>query len=307
MFSGNSFNMRTHFVASASILLCSFLLACSGAVSKQQPTAVQPGDALAAPANGAAEEKAKPLVLTGPGTVQAYNTVTVKSRIDGQILRVVFREGQDVKKGDLLVLIDPASYETALSQMQANLFRDENALQDARKILERDQKLYEANVIARQPLDTQKAAVGQLEGTVQADKAQVDAAKLNLAYTRVTSPVDGHVGLRLVDVGNMVRSSDSNGLVVITQLQPIAVLFALPEQSLPDVVQHMRDRKRLQVEVYTQDGQTKLATGDLLTVDNQIDATTNTAKLKAVFDNRNRRLWPNQSVEVRLLLGGSGE
>jgi len=248
-----------------------------------------------------AETRDLPVYLSGLGSVDAFNTVAVKSRIDGQLVDIRFREGQEVNKGDLLAVIDPRPYEVALSQAEATLYKDQSALKDAKLNLQRFQDLYKAGVISQQQYDTQTSTVGQLEGAVRADQAQVDNVKLNLVYTHITAPVSGRVGLRQVDVGNMVHGADPNGLVVITQLQPIAVIFSLPEDNLPTVSKQMK-KGQLQVLAYSRDDQTQLAAGKLLTIDNQIDPQTGTGKLKAIFDNRERALWPNQFVNARLLL-----
>ena len=247
------------------------------------------------------KERDFPVYLTGLGSVQAFNTVSLKSRVDGQIMQVNFREGQDVHKGDLLLVIDERPFQVALATAQANLQRDEAQLANAKAQYERNKALFEGGVIAKQDLDTLQASLGQYEGTIAADKAAIDQAKLNLIYCRITSPIDGRVGLRQVDPGNYVTSASNTALLVITQLHPIAVIFTLPEDQLQSVLQQLR-KGAMQVDVYGRDDQTKLSAGKLLTIDNQIDPTTGTAKLKALFENPENTLWPNEFVNVHLLL-----
>jgi membrane fusion protein, multidrug efflux system len=247
------------------------------------------------------QQRDVPFYLTGLGSVTAYNTVTVHTRVDGQIMRVLFKEGQFVHAGDVLIEIDPRPYQVALDQAQGQLAKDIASQNDARVDLNRYQTLWQQGVVARQQLDTQQATVGQFDGAIQSDKAQIDSAKLNLTYSRITSPINGRVGLRLVDPGNIVHATDTNGMLVITQIQPIAVVFTLPEDNLPQVVAQMKSGQ-LGVQAYSRDDNTKLADGKLLTIDNQIDQTTGTVKLKSEFDNHDSSLWPNQFVNLRLFL-----
>jgi membrane fusion protein, multidrug efflux system len=248
-----------------------------------------------------AERRDFPVYLSGLGNVQAWNTVSLKSRVDGQIVQIAFKEGEFVKQGELLLVIDPRPYQVALEQAEAALARDQAQLKNAQLDYDRYQGLFKEGVISQQQYNAQQALVGQLGGTMKADQAAIDNAKLQLVYTRVTSPVNGRIGLRLVDIGNMVHATDTNPLLVVTQLQPIAVVFTLPEDSLPTVAQHMRNTT-LAVDAYSRDDSTKIASGKLLTIDNQIDQTTGTGKLKAIFENVDNALIPNQFVNARLLL-----
>jgi multidrug efflux system membrane fusion protein len=244
-----------------------------------------------------------PVYLRALGTVTAYNTVTVHSRVDGQLIKVGFKEGEFVHQGDLLVQIDPRPFQVQLEQAQGQLARDMAQLNDAQVNANRFEALFQAGVIPKQQLDTQVATVGQFDGAIKSDQAQIDSAKLQLTYSRITAPISGRIGLRLVDPGNMVHATDTNGLLVITQIQPINVIFSLPQDNLPEVNTQLRAGTKLPVDAYNQDNVTKLASGTLLTIDNQIDATTGTYKLKAVFNNENNALFSNQFVNVRMLLG----
>jgi len=286
---------------SAVLLLCASWLGCASA--DPQPATSRGAAAPAVPvAVATVQRRDLPVYLSGLGSVTAYYTDSVKSRVDGQLMQVNFKEGQYVKAGELLALIDPRPYQVALEQAQATLFKDQASLRDAKLNYERYKGLLQdSGAMSQQQVDTQQATADQLEGTVRTDQAAVENAKLNLVYCHITAPVGGRIGLRLVDPGNMVHATDTNPLLVITQLEPIAVIFTLPEDSLPSVAQHMRGGPP-PVEAYSRDDQTKLATGKLLTIDNQIDQSTGTGRLKAVFDNKDNALWPNQFVNVRLLL-----
>ncbi len=277
-----------------------FMLGCNAG---SKPSTARAATRMAVPvAVATAERKDVPVYLKGLGSVTASNTVSVKSRVDGQLAEINFKEGQHVKKGELLAVIDPRPFQVALDQAQAALYRDQAQLKDARLNYERFKSLLDdSGAMSRQQVDTQRATAEQLEGAVRSDQAAIDNAKLNLVYSHITAPISGRIGLRLVDVGNMVHATDTNPLLVITQLQPIAVVFTLPEDSLLNVSQHMH-KGTLPVEAYSRDDQTRMATGKLLTIDNQIDQSTGTGRLKAMFDNPDDALWPNQFVNVRLLL-----
>ncbi|RYZ43099.1 MAG: MdtA/MuxA family multidrug efflux RND transporter periplasmic adaptor subunit [Myxococcaceae bacterium] len=241
-----------------------------------------------------------PVFIVGLGAVTPTASVTVHSRVDGQLLRVGFREGQQVNEGDLLAELDPRPFLTQLEQVQGQLVRDQALLENARLDLRRYTALVEDDSVSRQTLDTQRALVRQYQGIVKADKGAVAAAELNLVYTRITSPVSGRVGLRLVDPGNIVHAADTNGIVIVNTLQPITVIFSIPEDRVPQVLAKLDAHEPLLVLAYDRAGQQLLASGTLLTLDNQIDPNTGTVRLKATFPNRDSRLFPQQFVNARL-------
>jgi multidrug efflux system membrane fusion protein len=248
-----------------------------------------------------AAEKDFPIYRIGLGTVQAYNTVTVKVRVDGEVQNIAFREGQDVRQGDLLAEIDPRPFEAQLRQAEADMVRDQAQLANAKLDLERFSALRSHEFASRQSVDTQMTLVAQYQAALQRDQATSDNARVQLGYTKIVSPLNGRTGLRLIDQGNIVHATDATGLVVITQIKPIAVVFSLPQQFLPDITAAARSGP-LEVLAYDQDNRVMLGEGRLELIDNQVDQTTGTARLKAVFPNEDERLWPGQFVNAWLRL-----
>ncbi|MDD5198905.1 MAG: efflux RND transporter periplasmic adaptor subunit [Terrimicrobiaceae bacterium] len=252
---------------------------------------------------GAAEQRDFPIYLQALGTAQAFNSVTVRARVDGEIQQILFREGQEVKKGDQLAQIDPRTYQSQYDQAAAKKAQDEAQLANARLMLARNDTLMKSRVIDQQTYDTQKFSVAQLAALVNADQAAINNAQTQLDYTRLLSPISGRAGIRLVDEGNIVRAGDATGIVVINQVQPISVVFTLPQQQLAPVRDALLQKQTLKVIAVDRDNLTTLSEGELTVMDNQIDSTTATVKLKATFANEDLRLWPGQFVNVRLLLG----
>jgi multidrug efflux system membrane fusion protein len=242
------------------------------------------------------------LYLTAIGTITPFNTTTVKSRVDGAIENIFYKEGQTVKEGDLLIQIDPRPYQVQLTQAQGQMAKDQATYQDATLTFQRDQTLYSEGVLSRQQLDDQQSLMNQARGAVESDRGTVDSAKLNLTYSKITAPISGRIGLRILDLGNLVHATDATGLAVITQLQPIAAIFALPEDDIPKIVKRSQGGQQLAVEAWDREFKKKLSTGTLLTFDNQIDQTTGTVRLKAQFDNLDYALFPSQFINARLLI-----
>ena len=273
------------------------LRAGSATVSASQ----QPGQSPAPVHVAIVERKDFPVVLNGLGTVQATNTVTVRSRVDGQIEKVAFEEGQMVHEGDLLVQVDPAPFQAALNQAIAKLAQDQASLNNAKQDLGRTSTLARQGDATQQLLDQRTANVASLAAQVQADQASIESAKVQLAYTTIRSPLTGRAGFRLVDPGNIVHASDQNGILTITQLQPISVIFTAPEQQLPAINEALNSGP-LKVTAYSSDGKKQLGEGTLKLLDNQVDTASGTIRLKASFDNPDKALWPGLSVSTRLLV-----
>ncbi|HUI85405.1 MAG TPA: MdtA/MuxA family multidrug efflux RND transporter periplasmic adaptor subunit [Candidatus Binatia bacterium] len=287
-------------IVGMALAICAVVSGCSSQPAKSARASAPPP---AIPVGVAAVKQGDfNVYITGLGSVQAFNTVSIKTRIDGQIMQVNFREGQDVRAGELLLVVDPRPYQVALDQAKANLAKDEAQLTNAKAQYERNKVLYQQGVIAKQDLDTLEASFGTYEGTIAADKAAIENAQLNLTYCYIKSPVDGRVGLRQVDPGNYVTAAGGTPMLVVTQLHPISLVFTIPEDQLQDVAKRMNKGGPLEVDAYSRDDQQKLATGTLLTINNQIDQTTGTVQLKATFANADNALWPNQFVNAHLLL-----
>ncbi len=272
---------------------------------RAKPAPQQAADAVAAQrpvvvATARAVTADLPVTLDALGTATPLATVTVRTRIPGHLVQVAFREGQHVRKSDFLALVDPRPYQAALEQAEGQLAKDQAFLRNAEVDLARYRRLVAEDSIARQQLDTQESLVRQYRATLQVDQAQVDSARLNLSYCRIVSPIDGRVGLRQVDEGNYVQTSDENGIVVVTQMQPMTVVFSIAQDDLPAVLARLKEGARLPVTAFDRSGTNELGSGELATVDNQIDPATGTIKLKALFKNADERLYPNQFVNVRL-------
>jgi multidrug efflux system membrane fusion protein len=275
------------------------VLHARGAPRPVPPAAAPPAVAVVAVA---AHTRDVGVYITGLGSVTPLNTVTIHSRVDGQLLGVQFREGQLVHAGDVLAEIDPRPFEAQLTQYQGQLARDQALLDNARLDLERYRTLITQDAVARQQLDTQASLVRQYDGAVKNDQGLIESVRVQLLYCRITSPISGRAGLRLVDPGNIVHAADVGGIVVITQLQPIAVIFTMPEDSIPAVLDRLQRGVRMPVEAWDREQKHRLSTGTLLTMDNQVDPTTGTVKLKAAFPNTDNRLFSSQFVNARLLL-----
>jgi multidrug efflux system membrane fusion protein len=286
---------------SLAIALLLGVAACGGGGGAKTEASKRGGGAPVPVVAGPVRTEDVPEYLDGVGTVQGFQTVTVRSRVDGALVQVAFQEGQQVHKGDLLAQIDPRPFQAVVDQALAKKAQDEAQLGNAKRDLVRYTSLVEQKLLQEQTLDTQRAAVAQLEAQIKSDAAQIAAAQVQLAYTRITAPIDGRTGIRQIDQGNIIHASDANGLVVLTQLTPAVVIFTLPEQQLDRVVTQ-QEQHPLEVVAMSQDGSRKLGEGQLLLVDNQIDVATGTMRLKAVFPNQDHKLWPGEFVNARLLV-----
>jgi multidrug efflux system membrane fusion protein len=291
------------------LVLAAMLLAGLGAWMAHTQWSVEAAAQNPAPASaptvpvtaGTAEARDMPTYVRGIGSVQAYNTVTVKSRVDGQIMKVSFTEGQEVKAGDLLFEIDPRPFQAAVSLAAANKEKDEAQLVSAQADLKRDTNLLGHGFQTQQAYDLQKALVGQIEASIKADQAQIDTAQINLQYCDIRSPIDGRTGARLVDIGNIVHATDNTGLVTITQLRPIFVSFTAPQSQL-DVIRESQSKSPVEAQAFSQSDEKQLGDGKLTLIDNQVDQATGTIHLKAVFDNQEETLWPGEFVNMRLVV-----
>jgi membrane fusion protein, multidrug efflux system len=287
-------------ITGIALLLGGYLSWHSFAMPASQATSVPPVPPGVPVQATAATQRDVPLYLTGLGTVQAFNTVTVKTRVDGELVKVAFTEGQDVKAGDLLAQIDPRPFQAALDQAMAKKVQDEAQLANAKHDLQRFVNLAARDFATKQQLDTQKALVSQLQAQIEGDEGAIDSARTQLDYATITSPLTGRTGIRLVDQGNIVHASDTTGLVVVTQLQPISVMFTLPEDQLAAVKAAMASGPAT-IRAMSRDGKQQLAEGTLALVDNLIDQSTGTIRLKGTFANRDGALWPGEFVNIRLL------
>ena len=282
------------------VILALAAVACEQAQARREPA--KPGDRPIPVVIAEVAERDVPIYLDGLGTVVAYKTIAVHTQVDGRLLEVDFAEGQDVRRGQLLALVDPDPFAAQLTQAEGALVRDSALLRSSRINLTRNQTLRKQNLIAQQNVDDQEALVGQYTGAVRVDRGQIATARLNLKYARIVSPVDGVVGLRLIDPGNIVHAADQSGIVMVTQIDPISIVFTLPQDDLPEVARALRREGSLTVELFSRDGNLPLGRGVVTAIDNQINTTTATIRLKATAPNSERMLWPNQFVKAHLLV-----